>query len=257
MSTVVSEAPRSALRFAARTIAAAVLPLPAYALLAYVVLPVSWRRYERSSVGRDAAGITRTAEGIPGDPLNVALVGNQDEVIAAMRAASWVLADRITVRSGLRDAASVLLDRPYPSAPMSTHFLQNRPQDLAFERVAGRSPRIRHHVRLWRMSDPEAGGPPTWLGAATFDRGLGLSRYTGEVMHHIDPNVDAEREKLFADLDAAGRLERRDCIEAFLPPGESRNGGGDWYRTDGTLCVGQLRPSGRTANAGEDTLYKH
>jgi hypothetical protein len=243
MPTMVFRARRSALPFGARTIAVAVLSLPAYALLAYVVLPVSWRQYEMST-GRDRGvpGITRTAEGIPGDPLNIALVGSEEEVVAAMRAAGWARADGITWRSGLRDAASVVLDRPYPSAPMSTHFLDGRPQDLAFERVAGRSPRSRHHVRLWRMSDSDTPGPSAWIGAATFDACLGLSRYTGEVMHHIDPRVDAEREKLFADLRTAGRLADVRCGEGLRPPGQGVNGGGDAYETDGRLCVGVLSP---------------
>jgi len=221
-----------------RTLAAAILLLPAYALLAYVVLPASWSGYERL-VRRTDARITHTAEGIPADPLNVALIGEEGQIVEAMRASGWTRADRITWRSGLKDAASVLFDRPYTSAPMSTHFLENRPQDLAFERLEGRSPRARHHVRLWRLSDSD-GGRATWIGSATFDRSVGLSRYTGEVMHHIDPNVDAERGKLFADLFDAGRLARTDCVAGFLPPGSGRNGGGDAYITDGRLCVGLL-----------------
>ena len=41
------------------------------------------------------------------------------------------------------------------------------------------------------------------MGAATFDRGVGLSRYTRQVTHHIAPDVDAERDTLLADLAAA------------------------------------------------------
>ena len=33
---------------------------------------------------------------------------------------------------------------------------------------------------------------PLWLGAATYDRGVGFSRTDGEITHHIDANVDAE-----------------------------------------------------------------
>jgi hypothetical protein len=227
---------------AIRLVAVVLLVLPAYGLLAYVLLPASWSQYARWKAPR-AAGVTRTAEGLPGDPLNVALVGSRPELVAAMRAAGWSPADPITLRSGLRDAASVLFARPYACAPVSTHFLWKRPQDMAFERAEGRSPRRRHHVRFWRADEPSADGRALWLGAATFDRSVGLSRYTGEVMHHIDPRVDLERDTLLRDLRAASRLEASGCEAGWRPAGAGRNGGGDPYVTDGRLCLGRLRTS--------------
>jgi hypothetical protein len=151
-----------------------------------------------------------------------------------MEAAGWEPADPISWRSGLRDAASILFDRPYSSAPVSRHFLFGRPQDMAFERVEGRSPRRRHHVRLWQAADGY------WIGAATFDRSVGVSRRTGEVMHHIEPDVDSERATLFADLARGGRLERVRASDGPHPPGEDLNGGGDRYVTDGFLWTGVL-----------------
>jgi len=215
---------------------AVLLLLPAYASLAYVVVPLSWRGYHQIARRAPRSGCTRTAEGISGDPLNVAFSGSRAEVLAAMTSAGWHAADRITLASGWRDAASILLDRPYPSAPVSTHFLFGRPQDLAFERAEGRSPRRRHHVRLWQTDDG------SWIGAATFDQSLGVSRFTGEVMHHIDPDVDGERRTLFEDLRRAGRLVRIDVRPAERGTLEGRNGGGDRYRTDGRLWTGVLVP---------------
>jgi LssY C-terminus len=239
---VSSKPPRRSRRWpTARLLTSVSLFLPGYALLAYLVVPAAWARYERHLAPRDTLRITHTAERIPGDPLNVALVGTREDVVAAMRAAGWTEADRITLRSGLRDAGSVLFDRPYASAPVSTHLLWNRPQDLAFERVVGRSPRRRHHVRLWQSEAVDATGAFLWVGAATYDRGVGLSRYTGEVIHHIDPKVDAEREELFRDLSHTERLDRIERIGRFRPAGRGVNGGGDAYETDGTLLLGRLR----------------
>ncbi len=228
-----------------RVIAAAFLALPAYGLFAYVVLPASWKQYARLRPFVAEQEITHTAEGIPGDPLNVALVGTRAEVLAAMLAAGWTPADPITLRSGIRDAASVLFHRPYPSAPLSTHFLRDRPQDLAFEQIVGGSPRRRHHVRLWQTRDAADAAAPLWVGAATFDRSVGLSRYTGEVMHHIDADVDAEREKLIGDLRRAGRIAAIEH-EAVRAAGGGTNGSGDRYVTDGRRCRATLRRSGPT-----------
>jgi hypothetical protein len=138
---------------------------------------------------------------------------------------------------------------------MSTHYLWSRPQDLAFERIVGGSPRRRHHVRFWRAPGPPDSERSAWAGAATFDVGVGVSRFTGEVMHHIDPNVDSEREKLIGDLAAAGWLEDVRRIDGFTVPRRARNGGGDWYETDGALTLGILRrpavpvPSGARSKA--------
>ena len=223
-----------------RTAAVGVLLLPAYALFAYVVMPVSWRQYHRLRGLPAAYRATRTAEGISADPLNVALVGTAQDVEVAMRAAGWCPADRISIRAGIRDAASVVFHRPYPSAPMSTHLLWGRPQDLAFEQIVDGSPRKRHHVRLWRVNRPADPHGTVWLGAASYDRSVGLSSYTGEVVHHIDRRVDEEREKLLTDLRRAGRVLRIDREERWIPRGPSRNGSGDVYETDGRICVAVL-----------------
>ncbi len=227
-----------------RTAAACLLLLPAYVLFAYVVMPMSWRQYNRLAGPPALSGVTRTAEGIAADPLNVALIGTRTEVAEAMRAAGWYPADRITIRSGLRDAASVLFRRPYASAPVSTHLLWERPQDLAFEQIVGGSPRRRHHVRLWQANQPLDPRNTMWLGAATYDLRVGFSRYTGEIIHHIEPRVDDERDTLVEDLGGAGRLARVDCLAGLRAAGRDRNGSGDDYETDGRLCVAVLSGPG-------------
>ncbi len=217
------------------------LLLPSYATLAYVVLPAVWRRHVSPPSQEDLPRLTYTAEGIPADPINVALVGSEAELVAAMRAAGWTRADRISLRSGLRDVRSVLFDRPYSAAPMSTHFVgRRRPQDVAFERTVGRSPRRRHHVRFWRFEEGAGRGETVWLGAASYDRGVGLSHFTGEVMHHIDPKIDAERDALVRDLATAGRIDALSWRADFCPAARGRNGGGDRYETDRRLAAAWL-----------------
>ncbi|MEO8430135.1 MAG: LssY C-terminal domain-containing protein [Acidobacteriota bacterium] len=225
-----------------RGVAFAFLLLPSYALLAYVLLPAAWRLPASRLLAPPAERVTFTEEGIPSDPLNVGLVGSRTDVILAMRRAGWVAADPIGWRSGIRDAHSVLFGRPYASAPMSTQFLWNRPQDLAFEKTVGGSPRRRHHARLWRASRPPEASATLWIGAATYDLNVGVSRYTGEVMHHIDRDVDAERGRLFSDLDGAGAIAEVDRVERYRPAGTGRNGAGDIYESDGALLVGTLAP---------------
>jgi len=117
---------------------------------------------------------------------------------------------------------------------------EGRRVDFAFEKPVGGSADRRHHIRLWKVLEHGDEGRPVWLGAATFDRGVGLSRYTGAVTHHIAPDVDAERTLITADLQAAGMVEARYQVTGTGPTLLGRNGEGDPYRTDGEVWVLRL-----------------
>lgn len=234
-----------------------VLVLVLWLLGAYLLAPMVWRRYTGGHPAlRDAPRLTHTASGIPGDPLNVALVGTEEQVQAAMLAAQWLPADPITFRSSLRIAAGSVLRRSYENAPVSNLFLWGRKQDLAFEQPVGNDPRRRHHVRFWRSEKVDQDGLPLWIGAATFDRKVGFSHTTAQITHHIDPDLDAERDKLMGDLTAAGGVVEVYGVEGFQEKMDGRNGGGDPYHTDRRLAVGMIAarpaPNQTTQQAEED-----
>ena len=178
----------------------------AYLLVAYWLLPMMWTHYEHHHRMANAPKTTMLADGVPGDPLNVAVIGSKEELIRAMYVAGWKAADPVTLKSSLHIADSVLLKKPYATAPVSNLFLFGRRQDLAFERPAGENARRRHHVRFWRDDELGMNGRPLWLGAATFDTSVGMSHLTGQITHHIDANIDQERDHLIGDLSEAGQL---------------------------------------------------
>jgi hypothetical protein len=218
------------------------LAIAVWAALAYLVLPAFWRHYEHLPAMAAMPTITRTPLGQPGDPLNVALIGSEEKVIRAFAAARWWPADPITLESSLRIAESVVLHRPDPDAPVSTLILFGRRQDLAFEQDVGGSAKQRHHVRFWRTDVHADGGAPVWLGSAAFDRGAGLSHTTGQITHHIGPDLDAERDTLMRDLEQAGWIITRYFVTGIGPTLDGHNGGGDRYYTDGEMAVGVLAP---------------
>lgn len=211
-----------------------------YTLLAYVIVPAAWRHYEHHPALEDAPKTATTVEGIPGDPLNIGFVGTQAEIVRALVAAGWFPADPITLRTSIAITESVLLHRPDPTAPVSTLQLWGRRQDLAFERAVGRSARQRHHVRFWQAPDLGVAGRPLWIGAATFDHGVGFSHRTGQITHHIAPDVDAERDTLIVDVQRAGQLVRVYQVTGVGATLRGFNGGGDWYYTDGEMTIGVL-----------------
>jgi hypothetical protein len=217
--------------------------LLAYLAIAYVILPLGWVRYaHRHPSLEDVPRTTHTIADIPGDPLNVALIGTETQVKKIMLAAKWHPADPLTLKSCLQMADAAILKRPYDDAPVSSLYYDGRKQDLAFEQAVGDSPRHRHHVRFWRIDKVDADGRPVWVGSAVYDERVGLSRTTGEVTHFTAPDVDAERDYLFHDLAQTGDLAEQSVVDGFHKTREGRNGGGHPWRTDGNLSVGVIVP---------------
>jgi hypothetical protein len=227
-----------------------------YILVSYVALPWIWKVYERvrSHAHPALPGAPRrtvTVDHVPGDPLNIALIGAKDDVARAMKTAGWFAADPLSLRSRLRIAEDVLRDRPYLDAPVSNLYVWGRPEDIAFEQPVGDSPRRRHHVRFWRSEEVNDQGHPLWLGAATFDHGVGLSHETGQITHHIAPDIDTERGKVVADLQRAGWVASLVTEPGIWPITQGHNAGGDPFHTDGMMVVVALRSLSQPAPAGD------
>ncbi|MGB9042520.1 MAG: LssY C-terminal domain-containing protein, partial [Pseudolabrys sp.] len=214
--------------------------LVVYGILAYIVLPLMWTHYEHQKGLAGLPMVTRTGQDIPGDPINVGLVGSKDDILCAMHAAGWYPADPITFKSSVEIIGSVILRRPYRDAPVSPLFYEGRREDLAFEKPVGDSADRRNHVRLWEVLKEGQEGRPVWLGSATFDRDVGLSRYTGQVTHHIGPDIDAERDLLTDDLKKAKVVQAIYEVTGVGPTLVGRNGEGDRYYTDGEIKISRL-----------------
>jgi hypothetical protein len=217
--------------------------LAIYGVAAYFVIPYGWKRYARRHPElEDIPRITHTASGIPGDALNVELIGTERDLKSAMIAAHWYPADSLTLRSCLEIAEATVLKRAYDDAPVSNLYLFGRREDLAFEKPVGKNPRARHHVRFWRAPTADAEDRTVWMGAATYDKSVGFSHRTGQITHHTDANIDAERDFLLMDLQTMGGLASIDIVDGFHTALSGKNGGGDPWNTDGRLFVGVLEP---------------
>jgi hypothetical protein len=66
---------------------------------------------------------------------------------------------------------------------------------------------------------------------------VGLSHTTGQITHHISPDVDGERDKLVADLRQSGRVQKVLWVDDYHQVRSGKNGGGDPWRTDGKLAL--------------------
>lgn len=219
------------------------LLLLVYLSIAYLLLPMLWVGYAHRHPALDQAPrITHTFDDIPGDPLNVALEGTELEVKKLLLAAHWVPADPLTLKSCLEIAEATVLKRTYDTAPVSNLYLFGRKEDLAFEKPVGNDPRQRHHVRFWKSDTPTSDGRPFWFGSVTYDKKVGLSHTTGKITHHIDADLDKERDFLFHDLEQTRLLSEVYQEDGFQTQLKGHNGGGDPWYTDGNLVVGVIQP---------------
>jgi len=211
-----------------------------WAVLAYLAIPrvhqvLTWLYVPDYFIGR-----TRTPDGLLGDPVNLAVHGDEDDIHAAMRAAGWVRADAITPRSALRIVVSSLLRRSYPAAPVSTLVLFGRGQDFAYQKEVEGNPSQRHHVRFWHTPADwvlPGGRSVDWLAGATYDRSVGLSALTFQVTHKIDADIDIERNFVVDDVRWANAEADLGVWPDFFTAYHDKNGGGDRVETDGDLYV--------------------
>ncbi len=209
-----------------------------WVLASYVLLPRLNRLLARIYVPDYFIGRTRTVDGLLGDPVNLAVIGTPEELRAAMLAAGWTEADPVTFGSSWHIIRASLLRRSYPAAPVSPLFVLGLKQALAFEQEVDGSPSQRHHVRFWSC-------PPGWklpggfdvdlVGAATFDRKVGLSLFTFQITHKIAEDTDQERDRVVAALRTVDATVH--TVRHFSTGYHSRNGGGDAIETDGDLPI--------------------
>jgi LssY C-terminus len=227
----------------------------AYGFAAYVVMPrvvrMSLKVLQHQRVPRYAI----TGDGLPGDPVNLVLVGDFGQLRAAFASAGWSEADRLSLASSWRMARSFVLNTSYPTAPFSSLYLFGRRQDIGFQKAIGGSPRKRHHVRFWgqdieqawasvgrpefwlNKDRPSGDKPVFWVGAGTKDTGLSLTRLTFQITHATDSDADAERDHIIEEL-----LQFRQIVDArTLAPGQAIDAGRmNHYVTDGNVALATL-----------------
>jgi hypothetical protein len=226
-----------------------------YGLAAYVILPriihLGLRILQRERV----PSYTVTGDGLPGDPVNVALVGTLGELRAAFAALGWSEADRLNLASSRGMVRAFVLNSPYPTAPFSTLYLFGRGQDIGFQKAIDNSPRKRHHVRFWALSltraestwgeanfwlntdRPSDKETAIWVGAGTRDIGLSLTRLSFQITHATDSDTNTERDYIIAELIKGGRIEAPKMYQSgqYLPTEHVNH-----YVTDGEIALARL-----------------
>jgi hypothetical protein len=182
---------------------------------------------------------TRADHSGSGDPLNIALVGSGEEVIAALTASGWGFTESITIDSIKRMIGASIAQEPYLTAPISALYAFGRQQDVALQR--GRATiKQRNHMRLW-LAPFRCQGAPVWVGQVSRDIGVKVTSKSPTLTTHvIDPVVDESREYLFHSLlnqDAISQFGFVRGVGAAIEAKPRHNLTDDAYFTDGMRLV--------------------
>src|ERR1700722_13284964 len=179
--------------------------------------------------------------GNPGDMVNFSLIGTEEQVTKGFAAAGWVQVDKTTQDAVVHGLISTLSHAAYTEMPMSTLYLFGRSQDLSFARAAPLEvAAIRHHLRVWKTTET-VGGEQFWVGSATHDNGFEKDQRNGGVTHHIDPNVDQERDFLEQSFSGAGVLAGAAYVMPSNPLTTAKTATGGTFESDGRIVVMDLK----------------
>jgi len=180
-------------------------------------------------------------QGNPGDMVNFAIIGTQDQVQKAFTAAGWTGVDKTTQDAIVHGLLATLSHEAYTEMPMSVLYLFSRPQDLSYARADPLAvAAIRHHLRVWKSTEMIE-NKPLWVGSATHDNGFEKDQRNGDVTHHIDPNIDEERDFIEQSFAAAGVMSGAAYVTPANPLKTAVTATGGSFHSDGRIVVIALR----------------
>jgi LssY C-terminus len=183
-----------------------------------------------------------------GDLVNFVLVGSQEQVTSALKAAGWVVADKTNQQAVLDALLATLQKDVYVTLPMSTLYLFGRPQDYGYEHAqAVQVAEQRNHFRIWQTPFKGPSGQTLWAGAGTHDIGIERDQRTPNgITHKIDPDVDKERDFIAATLQQAGWVQATAYMDRPTQVKQTKTATGGEITTDGRTLVIVLKPGEAT-----------
>ncbi len=181
-----------------------------------------------------------------GDPLNLVVVGEFEDIAATFARRSWVPAEETYGAAIWKTVKSFLFGSSYRYSPVSPLYAYGRSQDFARQKPR-HDIHQRNHLRLW-YSPMRYEGKPVFLGQISRDIGV---RFTSKawppVTHKIDPDVDEARRSLVEDFFHSQTMSMAGLVKGVGPATPTNPRGnltGDPYFTDGfraVIFLGQIR----------------
>lgn len=177
-----------------------------------------------------------------GDPFNLAVIGELEDVITLFTSAGWDETQALTFSSGFSMAKAFLTGDSDRYSPVSPLYYHGHSQDLALQKSRD-TINQRLHLRLW-YTPARYQGKPIWIGTISRDIGVKFTWRTWYLTtHKIDPNLDDARDYVLMDLLGNGKVARLGFLEsvgAKESAKQKKNLTGDPYFTDGKILVIEL-----------------
>lgn len=175
---------------------------------------------------------SETLTGLRMEPINLIFIANGDQLKSAFTQAGWYQADPSTLGNTFHAFLSAAKNEEYLTAPVTPSYLNFQPESIAFEKpTSTNSLRQRHHIRIWK-TNYVVSGKPVWVATASLDQGIGIGSRIALPTHHIDPNVDNERNYISTRISQANAPLIR-----VVDPQDGHNASGDSFFTDGKAVV--------------------
>ncbi len=197
-----------------------------------------------------------SGEGLEGDMVNLVFVAQPDDLQEAFKRAGWVKTDKwnpIFVWHLLQHRTSDA------QVPMARFYLFGRVQDYSYalpdpDAIVTR----RHHLRIWK-TDYTVNGKPIWAGAATHDVAIEIAKRGRLINHRIDPEVDAERDFIGANLTEASSVTRQEYLRGADPVFRAQTASGEDYHSDSRILLldlHQVAPANSDLSGQPATLVR-
>jgi hypothetical protein len=176
-------------------------------------------------------------DGNPGDRVNFFIVGSQEKVQSALRAAGWVTVDRTNKDAVLRGIFASLSKQAYVTLPMSTLTMFGRGQDYGYAQADPvRVVASRHHFRIWKAPFT-LDGQTVWVGAGTHDIGFDRDQRNNNITHKIDPDTDKERDYIGESLNQTGMVLKLEYVTPADTVKKAKTAHGEEFFSDGRCLV--------------------
>ena len=174
-----------------------------------------------------------------GDPLNLALIGEPNDLVPALVRRNWHTTEIIWSRAILRTIKSFIQGERYRYSPISPLYVYGRPQDIGWQKARG-TIHERNHMRFW-LSPIRFHGKKGGVGQISRDLGVKLTLKSPTFTTHvIDPNVDEARRYFVEDLAYSQSLARVGYVKGVgvvSKEAPQMNLVGDPFYTDGFRAV--------------------
>ncbi|HEY8996523.1 MAG TPA: LssY C-terminal domain-containing protein, partial [Edaphobacter sp.] len=182
----------------------------------------------------------KTKEAVNADLINIVFIGDREQVESAFQSAGWDSSDEVSRRAVMHNLYALLNHSGYSRQPMTTFYLDGTPEDMNWQKSLNSYDR-RDHLRIWRWQSQDESGRQMWISSSTHDTGAVLAVKHKGFMHHIDSDVDEERETVLRDLTFAGCVDSVSYVPRPSVQNQMRNATGDEMRTDGDVALITLK----------------